>query len=619
MLSPDDRSLLVDLLAPPAGFTLEHAIATTFTLDLTALLPVPLGFAGMDLSAGSDPIGVLHAVRTYADRMDVFCQAGAVSVPSQPNDLLTFLEPVVHQVAPPSAGRLFHPKLWLLRFVGDDGSRSFRFVCGSRNLTHDKSWDALVCLDGVRSRRLRAVNNPLRDLVRSLPGRATHPLSPERLAAIEETASELSYVEWEAPPDAFPDDWLSFHVFGPGRRPNPNFAGPRRLLISPFLNTDGIERVWPRGKCTIVSRAESFDALDETARTWIDDNDVAMFVVDDGAAIPDPDSDEVGSRWSLTGLHAKAYVVERDKRVHVFLGSANATDAAFGGNDEILVELVGRTRTFGVDATIGSTDPQGPKVETGFGRILRPHVLGERPEEDAEAELIEKMERALRTLAAQPLTMTVDALDSQGVDAPAAGLTLSSSEPVDGWPAEAQLTVSLLTLRQVVYGQQRGSLIAHRWEPVAVEDITPFVILRLEAGAASRSLVASSVVMARLVGDPPDRFDRILARRLSTPGDFLRFLMLLLQLAGQEQAGPLGGLAVDPSNPFGFGSASGAGLLEALVTALAVQPSAIDDVGRLVDRLSATEEGRAVLPPGWDDLWSSISAARESVAHEVVG
>jgi hypothetical protein len=150
MLSPDDRTLLVDLLAPPEeGYSLEHAVATTFTLHLTALLPVPLGLAGSDLSSSADPLSVLQAVRNYSDRIDVFCQAGQVSVPAERNDLLAFLEPIVHQVKTQN-GRLFHPKLWLLRFANRDGDERFRLVCGSRNLTHDRAWDVVASFDGRR-------------------------------------------------------------------------------------------------------------------------------------------------------------------------------------------------------------------------------------------------------------------------------------------------------------------------------------------------------------------------------------------------------------------------------------------------------------------------------------
>ena len=43
----------------------------------------------------------------------------------------------------------------------------------------------------------------------------------------------------------------------------------------------------------------------------------------------------------LTGLHAKLFLFEHEKEARLFLGSANATRAAFHDNAEVLVELVG--------------------------------------------------------------------------------------------------------------------------------------------------------------------------------------------------------------------------------------------------------------------------------------
>ena len=67
--------------------------------------------------------------------------------------------------------------------------------------------------------------------------------------------------------------------------------------------------------------------------------------------------------------------VERNRRSHVFLGSANATDAAWGGYDELLVEIVGKTGTFGVSATLGAAG--GGTGTGGFGQILLPYTLGD--------------------------------------------------------------------------------------------------------------------------------------------------------------------------------------------------------------------------------------------------
>ena len=113
MLRTDERALLVDLLTPPApGYRLEHAVGTTFTMQLESLLRVPLAVVGAEMHDEVDPLGVMGPVRSSADRIDVFCQAGMLSVPSVGNALLAFLEPIVHQVRCPRPGALFHPKVW---------------------------------------------------------------------------------------------------------------------------------------------------------------------------------------------------------------------------------------------------------------------------------------------------------------------------------------------------------------------------------------------------------------------------------------------------------------------------------------------------------------------------
>jgi hypothetical protein len=117
--------------------------------------------------------------------------------------------------------------------------------------------------------------------------------------------------------------------------------------------------------------------------------------------------------------------------------------------------------------------------------------------------------------------------------------------------------------------------------------------------------------LARLIGDPADRLDRVLARRIGTPSEFLRFVLLLLQLAGRESWFPDG----QGGGIFGAftGGDGGSGLLEAVLIALVSAPGAIDDIDRLVKRLTATEQGRQVLPDDWDAFWPSVVQARSRV------
>ncbi len=176
MLSQGDRTLLVEAVRPPLGYRLDHALITTYSLDLTALLSIPLAltFHDWDERGGRprvDPVGLLEAVRRNADQLTVLCQAGEIGVPASQRNLFAFLENTVHPVSAPRGG-IFHPKVWVLRFAPNEGTGDpilYRLLCASRNLTYDRSWDILLSLDGELRRRDTAVraNGPSRD---SSPG-----------------------------------------------------------------------------------------------------------------------------------------------------------------------------------------------------------------------------------------------------------------------------------------------------------------------------------------------------------------------------------------------------------------------------------------------------------------
>ena len=190
-------------------------------------------------------------------------------------------------------------------------------------------------------------------------------------------------------------------------------------------------------------------------------------------------------------------------------------------------------------------------------------------------------------------------------------LWVRSDEPLRAastLPSDVEFTVELWTLAAQPHRPLFGVRLDRRWQLSEVEEITPFLVMRLASGVGTARVEVSSVVLARLVGDPADRLDRLLARRIGTTGEFLRFVLLLLQLAGRagwfpedEGAGLFG--------VFAMGEAS-SGLLESVLAALASAPGAIDDIDRLVRQLSATEQGRQVLPDGWAGFWPSVLEAR---------
>ena len=143
MLEPTSRRLLLESFAPPSGYHLDWTVGTTYTLDLMALLAAPVAFAFADCQDRDgrpvvEPLALLKAVRQYADRMLLFCQAGKIHVPSSYQMMLASLEGSIAEARAPRGGS-FHPKVWFLRYENDDRDVKYRFLCLSRNMTFDRA------------------------------------------------------------------------------------------------------------------------------------------------------------------------------------------------------------------------------------------------------------------------------------------------------------------------------------------------------------------------------------------------------------------------------------------------------------------------------------------------
>ena len=131
MLQPANRLTLIDAMRPPAGFRLQSAMAVTFTLDLRALLAAPAAMAfthAAGIADGGDahefePIELIHALRSHANKITVFSQVGEIALPAG-RRVFAFLERSVVRKMPNSAFRGQRPLVSFtatelrLRFAG---------------------------------------------------------------------------------------------------------------------------------------------------------------------------------------------------------------------------------------------------------------------------------------------------------------------------------------------------------------------------------------------------------------------------------------------------------------------------------------------------------------------
>jgi hypothetical protein len=616
MLEPQDRLLLLDALRPPEGYELHFAIGTTYTLDLLALLTAPLGFTLFELRGApdgelgaNDALLLLKTLRRYADRITLFCEAGRITVPRRHAILFGELEEAVVEVKAPVEGATFHPKVWILRFVADDRPVRYRLLCLSRNLTFDRSWDTLLSLDGElqEHRKLaHSANHPLADFVAALPAMAVRRRLPPRVKEnVRVAQSELRRVLFETPD---PFEKVAFWPLGIEGYCEWPFEDPDRLLIvSPFLSASALrEMTEGTGKRhVLVSRSEALEELSPAQLRPFSE----VLQLDPDLSVEQGGEECQQSALAGAGLHAKLYVAEYGWNSSVYTGSANATHAARNRNVEFLVELAGKRSLCGIDKILSSE-----AARTGLRDMLREFAPGDPVLRDAKLEELEKrLDEARAFLAEREWTATAELSG----ETKQYRLTLASEGGrrgglPDGISAQCRPVLLPDGATRPLDGAAPFQVV---FEPLSFEALSSFFAFEISAPGMEGATECQFLINARLVGTPDDRREAITQYLLRDRQQVVRFLLMLLSDSPDE--------ITTGGQPTGSVPAAGAGvthaayseaLLEPLLRALDRDPARLDEVGRIVDDLRKTEEGRAKLPPGFDAIWTPIWAARQALS-----
>ncbi len=606
MLDPRDRSLLLECLRPPTGYALDRAVGTTFSLDLLALLTAPLAFTFFDWEdedgrITADPLALLEAVRRHARRIRIFCQAGEIKVPDAAQKLTAWLEESVIPVSAPKKG-VFHPKVWLIRYAPmEQGPARMRLVCLSRNLTFDRSWDTALVLEGEIENRTNAIaqNHPLAEFVAALPGLAVTGVDSSTAEDVKQLASEVRRVRWELP-DKVRE--LRFWPIGlsTGRQwPFRDLADRRPMLvISPFVESGFLQTLDPEQReLKLISRPDTLAALPPELLTKMH----GIWAIDPSAQDPEGDIAREGSEPGLSGLHAKIFVADDGWDARVYLGSANATPAAFHQNVEFVVELIGAKKDLGIDAVLGQPDNAIPGL-LDIAQPWSPAAAPPDPDQLALEQLEKKLDALKRQIASMPLHVTLNPMADGTHELHVTSdtkLPESSGTRLLCWPA----CLPRANQKPCAEGQQ----IDLQFSPVSTVSATAFLAFELSMSDSGQSLSKSFVALARLHGVPVDRYEQILATLLQDEDQLLRLLWLLLETAGalrqfDDQDGQGGTPAFWGGDP-----PDGYPLFERIVKTLGTEPARLRDLGRIIEDLSRTEQGLALLSPALKNLWAALS------------
>jgi len=625
MLQPTDRRLLFDALAPPTGFKLDFAVGTTYTLDLFALLSAPVAFAFSDWQdrdgrPTGDPLALLKAVREYADRICLFFQAGHIHVPQNYQPLLASVESSLVETLAPRGGS-FHPKVWFLRFEGAYGEVQYRFLCLSRNMTFDRAWDTMLCLEGPLTDRTNAFtqNHPLGRFVEALPNMAIRGVSKSWKKRIIDLAYEIRRVDFELPDMV---EQLQFWPIGIDPDSDPERDWPfgeskRTLVISPFLSGTALTDLASTGsQVELVSRAEQLERMKpEVLRAYSN-----VWILDDTAE-PEPSETEELNSWTsgenagpqpaapaLVGLHAKLYVLDFGRDASVFTGSANATHAAFKRNVEFLTELRGKKGKLGVAAVLGeATDPAEKKPgAASLADLLRPFKPGDGVAVEESTE--DKFERLVDEIAKQLAEAELNAECQEASDGSGFCVCLQPSRrtKVALDPAVVVSVRPASRLHAPLVRLDVDELTWARFDSLAMLSLTSFYVFRVETDSPKR-MAREFVLYIPLTNEPSGRREALLKHLLSDKERVLRFLMLLLSDADADAFANMFTGTDGGSDSFQFSSLlNGPTLFESLMRCVERDPARLEQVAEVISDLEKSSDGRELLPEELDAIWRPI-------------
>ena len=590
MLSPEARTVAMDLLRSPPGYRLDLAVLTTYTLDLETLLALPFAVVahadgGVDKLL-EDPLLLLQGLREAGDRIHVFVDETGIAVPRRQRELYATLEQSVHPVRA-TGGGVFHPKVWLVRFVAHDGEDDavIRVAVLSRNLTFDRSWDVALASEAKPRGRPVAASGALGRLAGDLATLSTMPLPGELVTKLGDFAKTIWRCAFPAP-DGFADSPIRFHAMGlkRARRWRPKISNGRDVLaIAPFVRPRILDTIrdlgWGEGR--LVSRHEELASVPEATLDRWDE----VHVLADAAS--DEADDDAFARPS--GLHAKLVAVEHGWDVTWFVGSANLTPSALDGrNVEIMAEVTGRKSRVGISQFLEGFDGL-------CQRYTRPD---EHSTEVAEGMAGELLENAVRALLASTLEITCNDSGDLWDWCLSGAVAMPPGVTADVWPVSVGEDQARTLAPPIVLPLPKSRLTA----------FAAFRLLTTDCGEAAERRIALKLPIA---GAPSDRSAEILRSLIDSPERLMAFLRALL--AGLGELGQLGDrLGVEGSGAPWRDGFEDERLLEDMLRTASQEPERLATVRKLISDLGQTQEGRDIVPERFLGVWRAVEAALES-------
>jgi hypothetical protein len=579
------------MLSPFPSYHLDRAVAATYSLDLNTLLSIPVAlFYSQTLEGklGGERFQLLEAIQRTAKIVTVYYQEGQIPVPDRYNRLFAYVEKMIVPVRPTDAFSSFHPKVWVLRYCGDQAKEQpvvYRVLVLTRNLTNDHCWDLAVSLEGRVGSTTRKNNEPLIDFLKHL--HRLHPIDDFR-----RFARDLAKAKFEKP-DCF--DRVAFHPMGiEGHRNSPLIAidADGALCMSPFLDNGTLRelRRLTKGDFWLFGRKAELEKLSRNllAQPGFKAYCIADLVVEGERMIDDSQEDR-----QEQDLHAKLFIFDQGDKCRWFVGSANATKAARLRNTEFLVELISTDRHLAFASLIKEL----------LGDHGSPQVFEEFHSDWAgKPDPATKQRAVIRRLEHDLAQMTLRGSLSSAANQTNYDLTITLDLRRLRAPAGFSLEVKPLNCTELVR-VKFGTMNTLTFANIKETEISRFIVFAL---SLKGEIVRRFVIGYDVKGMPGSRLDSIFRSIVSNRDTFLEYIRFLL--AGEVSKDDL---LRDPSkkptpspraDEFSFHPELP--IFEQLIIAASRDLSKLKRVDNVIERLKAEATGdEGPVPPEFLDFW----------------
>lgn len=530
-----DRLNYGTLLTPPEGYSLNAAVATTYSLDLNSLIAATISLGlneATDSELTNSKLNVLHAIERVAKKVVIFCEAGQIKTPSAPSDIHLLLEQMISTVALPGKNNSypsFHPKTWTLEFTAKGKKPKYRFIVLSRNLTTDRSWDVSVALEGEVGSGGKTKVKPLLNFIAYLKKNVASkdPYKESKRQIIKCLLQNLQNVNFQASEDGKPFDKFEIMPLGIGDGEvdmslddlfNTKESCNDLMVISPFLSDFTIQTLnetnqLSGGQRILITRRTELPKIVEVSDNF-DVYTMKSTIIDGDNNISDGD---INYNYQPQDIHAKLYLKRKHSDTYLYLGSMNASERGTGmfsterrveqkvRNVELMIKLWTKNMYLNANSMVkeimGIDDKSNP-----FERVDLSKIELTNNQQDIHEQLLRRIKAVCRLNLEATVTANVDSYDIE--------IESKCSNIPEG------ITLSPL----MAVGKETSLAVITKIDGIRLTELSELYNVRAKIGDVQED----KIILIPTKNIPVERDGAIIKNIIPTPQKFIEYVSFIL-------------------------------------------------------------------------------------------